>query len=187
MSSQSANLTRMLREAASGDRRAVGSLLEAVYDDLRALSARHMRREPAGHTFQATALVHEAYLRLIDQRSATWRDRAHFFAAASQVMRRILVDHARARRSDKRGGAWTRLTLDEVVAAMSGRDVDLVALDEALERLAAISPEQCRIVEMRFFGGLTVPEVAEALGMAKRSVDREWSGAKAWLYRELTP
>ncbi len=181
------DLTQILRQVAAGDRAALDGLLVAVYDDLKALSARHMQQEPAGHTLQPTALVHEAYLKLIDQRSVAWRDRAHFFCAASQMMRRVLVDHARGKKSAKRGGDRTRLAIDDDALAADGQDVDLIALDLALVRLTEISELQARVVEMRFFGGMTIAQIAEVLAMGKRSIDREWSCAKAWLYREVTP
>src|SRR5262245_54431418 len=142
-----------------------------------------MRQESANHTFQPTALVHEAFVRLIGQREVQWRDRAQFFALASKMMRRILVDHARAKDADKRGGDHHRLSLADVDHLAPQPDLDLVALDDAMERLAAISELQARIVEMRFFGGLTVEETAEVVGIGKRSVDREWACAKAWTDR----
>jgi RNA polymerase sigma-70 factor (ECF subfamily) len=160
-------------------------LLKAVYEDLRMMAGRHLHRESPHHTLQATALVHEVYLKLIDQRKVGWRDRAHFFAAASHLMRRILIDHARARRREKRGQNWGRITIQEVVSHLERDPVDLIALDAALSRLEERNPTQCRLVEMRFFGGMTLQEAAQVLGIGRRSADREWSYAKAWLYREL--
>lgn len=157
----------------------------AAYGELRQAAARHMRGEPDGHTFQATALVHEVFLRLADQCGKSWRDQGHFLALASTMMRRILVDHARTRRARKRGGERGRVTLDEGLKTDDRPVVDLVALDDALERLACIDPGQAQIVEMRFFGGLTLDDIAAATGMSPRNVDREWACARAWLYRQL--
>jgi RNA polymerase sigma factor (TIGR02999 family) len=179
------NVTQLLRAAAGGGREELDALLAAVYEDLRVLARRHLAGERAGHTLQPTALVHEAYLRLVDRTSADWSDRVHFFAVASQAFRRILVDHARTRKRRKRGAGRTRLTLHEADAATPRTDVDLLALDEALRLLADIDARQARIVELRYFGGLSIDEVAQVLGMSPRGVDREWSCAKAWLYRQL--
>lgn len=179
------NLTHLLL-AANSDRDALEALTRALYDDLRRIAGHQLRHEAPNHTFQPTALVHEAFMRLIGQREVSWRDRAQFLALASKMMRRILVDHARAKDTDKRGGERHRLSLTGVDQAAPQPDLDLVALDDALERLAAISELQARIVEMRFFGGLSIEETAEVVGIGKRSVDREWACAKAWLYRELT-
>ena len=164
---------------------AVDRLLPVVYDELRALAQRFLRREKRNHTLQPTALVHEAYLRLIDQREAKWQDRAHFCAIAAQAIRRVLIDHARARKRQKRGGDRVRVTLSAATPIFVGKDTDLLALDEALERLAETEPLGARIVEMRFFGELTVEEVAEVLDMSDRSVRRHWKYAKAWLFREI--
>src|ERR671921_664008 len=166
-------LTRLLREAQAGDRAALDELLPLVYRELRQLAARHLAQERPGHTLQATALVHEVYLRLIDQHSVDWRNRAHFFGIAAEMMRRILVNHALGRRAQKRGSGETLLSLDEVVSFPNRQDVDLILLDEALNRLAEVDPLQARIVEMRFFGGLTVEEVAEVLGASDSEVKRE--------------
>lgn len=156
-----------------------------VYDELRALAESCLQRERHGHTLQATALVHEAYLRLIKQEEVEWRNRAHFFAIAAQAIRRILVDHARGRQRAKRGGDRERVTLDEDVAITPDRDLDVVELDEALEKLAQLNQRQARIVELRFFGGLALREVAEVLGVSPRTVDGDWCMARAWLRREL--
>jgi RNA polymerase sigma factor (TIGR02999 family) len=145
----------------------------------------HLRRERQGHSFQPTALVNEAYLRLIDQQ-VHWKNRAHFFGLASEMMRRILVDHARARKRGKRAGAWTRVELDEAVAIAEQRDVDLLSLDQALRELSELDPRHGRVVELRFFGGLTLEEAAEVLGASPATVKRDWSLARAWLYRRLT-
>jgi RNA polymerase sigma factor (TIGR02999 family) len=178
-------MTQLLRHATNGDRTALDALATALYEDLRRLAGRYMQGERPDHTFQPTALVHEAFVRLIDQREVLWRDRAQFFALASRMMRRILVDHARSKGADKRGGDHRRLTIHAVDQATPRPDIDLVALDEAMERLASLSELQARIVELRFFGGLTIDETAQVLDIGKRSVDREWACAKAWLYREL--
>lgn len=156
-----------------------------VYDELRGLARQYLQRERRDHTLQATGLVHEAYLRLVDQTATTWRDRAHFFAVAASVMRRVLVDYARAHRAAKRGGALEKIELDEAVALTPERHVDLVALDDALKDLGAFDPRQSQIVELRFFGGLTVEEVAEVLEISPRTVKREWRLARAWLRREI--
>jgi len=161
----------------------------AVYSELRRQAARALRREAAGHTLQATALVHEAYLRLVDQRRADWRDRTQFFAVSAELMRRILVDHARARRTAKRGGAAARVTLSDADAAGVGVDepaAEILALDEALGRLGAMDPDAARLVELRYFGGLTIEETAEVLGVSTATVKREWATARGWLQRDLS-
>ncbi len=181
MSDSPANLTQLLRAAASRDRRDLDALMAAIYDDLHRLAVQHMRAERADHTLQPTALVHEAYLKLIDQRFTDWKDRVHFFAVASRIIRRILVDHAREHLAVKRGGGSGRVAIDQIDLAAPMSDVDLVSLDGALTELAALDATQAQIVEMRFFGGLTIEEIAESLAIGKRSVDRAWSAAKAWL------
>lgn len=181
MSEEAVNLTQLLRAAASGDRRDLDALMAAIYGDLRRLAIGHMRAERADHTLQPTALVHEAYLKLIDQRSTEWKDRVHFFAVASRVIRRILVDHARERLAAKRGGGGGRIALEQVELETPLPGLDLVTLDEALTELSRLDVQQAQIVELRFFGGLTLEEIAEALAMGKRSVDRAWRAAKAWL------
>jgi RNA polymerase sigma factor (TIGR02999 family) len=178
-------VTRLLREAQAGDRAALDELLPVVYRELRQIAARHLAQERPGHTLQATALVHEVYLRLIDQHSVDWRNRAHFFSIAAEMMRRVLVNHAVGRRAQKRGAGETPLSLDEVVSFPNRQDVDLILLDEALTRLAGLDPLQARIVEMRFFAGLTVEEVAAVLGVSDSEVKREWRSAKAWLTAQL--
>lgn len=178
--SQSA-VTRLLEEAADGSATAVERLFPVVYEELRRLASAFLGRERPDHTLQTTALVHEAYLKLADQRRAGWKTRAQFLGVAAKAMRRILVDHARAKKAAKRGGGQRGLALDETVAVFEERAVDLVALDEALERLRALDEQKMRIVELRFFGGLTSEETAEVLGIGLRTVERDWAMAKAWL------
>ena len=167
------------------DRQSLDSLLPLVYQELRRLAAAYIRRERPGYTLQPTALVNEAYLRLLKDDPARWQNRAHFCAIAAHSMRQILIERARARDAQKRGGARARVTLDEALVGGGERSIDLVALDEALERLAAIDPEQARLVELRFFGGLTVEETAEAMHISPATVKRHWTVARAWLAREL--
>ncbi len=169
----------------NGSRTALDALMPAVYGELRRLAARYLSRERSDHTLQPTALVNEAYLRLIDQHSVRWQNRAHFYGIAAQLMRRILVDHARGQAAAKRGGTAATLPLDQADAAAAPPEVDVVALDEALARLSAFDERQGRLVELRFFGGLTIEESAEVLGVSAATVKREWALAKAWLYREL--
>jgi RNA polymerase sigma factor (TIGR02999 family) len=165
--------------------RPVDALLPVVYEELRRLAASYLRRERPGQTLQPTALVHEAYLRLMKDRPERWQNRAHFCAIAAHAMRQILIERARARHALKRGGAQPRVTLDEGLVGEAGRSIDLLALDEALERLAGLDPEQARLVELRFFGGLTVEETAEAMNISPATVKRHWTVARAWLAREL--
>jgi RNA polymerase sigma factor (TIGR02999 family) len=169
----------------SDDRQSVDSLLPVVYQELRRLAASYLRRERPGQTLQPTALVHEAYLRLVKDKPGRWQNRAHFCAIAAHSMRQILIERARARGAQKRGGARHRVTLDDALVAGGERSIDLIALDEALERLAAIDPEQARLVELRFFGGLTVEETADAMSISPATVKRHWALASAWLGREL--
>jgi RNA polymerase sigma factor (TIGR02999 family) len=180
------NITELLVGYGRGDKEALDQLMPIVYDELRRQAARYLRREQAGHTLQTTALIHEAYLRLVDQRHVQWQNRAHFFGIASQLMRRILVDHARTKKRVKRGGSDIKVSLADANVAVKGQDLDVVALDEALDRLAQIDEQQSRVVELRFFSGLTVEETAEVMGISKATVKRDWSVAKAWLYRELS-
>jgi RNA polymerase sigma factor (TIGR02999 family) len=161
-------------------------LMPLVYDELRQMAKRHMDRQQAGDTLQTTALIHEAYLRLVDQSEAQWQNRAHFFAVAATAMRHILVDHARARQAAKRGGVARAVTLDEAAAVSVERAAELVALDDALESLAAFDQRKSRVVEMRYFGGLTVEETAEALRVSPETVARDWRLARTWLLRELS-
>ena len=180
-------ITQLLIEWGDGRHDALDHLVPLVYEDLRRMAAGHMRREPPGHALQPTALVHEAYVRLIDQKQVKWRNRAHFFGVAAGMMRRILVDQARARRADKRGGKWERVTLAGDEVAVDDPDpIDVLTLHDALERLAAFDPQQARIVELRYFGGLTIEEAAEVVGISPASVVREWTIAKAWLRANLS-
>lgn len=181
-----ADVTQILAELEQGDASAAERLMPLVYDELRALAGRWMQRERNDHTLQATALVNEAYLRLVDQDSVQWRNRTHFFAVAAQAIRRILVDHARSHGRLKRGGDRRRLSLDEALVFSPEQNADLVDLDEALERLAASDPDKARVVELRFFAGLTSEEAADVLDLSARSVERYWQYARAWLYREMT-
>jgi RNA polymerase sigma factor (TIGR02999 family) len=178
--------TQLLEQLQAGDRSAADRLLPLVYEEFRQLARHYLQQERANHTLQPTALVHEAYMKLIDQSRVNWQGRTHFFAVAAQAMRRILVDHARHHLRLKRGGGQHRVTLDEGVALSSkDRDEDVVALDEALEKLADFDPRQAKVVEMRFFAGLSVEEVAQQLGVSKRTVEGDWTMARAWLSREL--
>jgi RNA polymerase sigma-70 factor, ECF subfamily len=178
-------VTRLLADARRGDQAALDALLPLVYGELRRLADHYLRGERPDHTLQATALVHEAYLRLVGQTSIDWQNRAHFFSVAAQVMRHILVDHARGYNAEKRGGGERRLSLDEAVSFFEERDVSLVALDEALNELAALDEQQARVVELRFFGGLKVKEIAEVLQVSPDAVRYDWRMAKAWLHRAL--
>lgn len=178
-------VTQWLAACKGGDRDALENLLPVVYQELHRQAIRMFSRERAGHTLQPTALVNEVYLRLADQHAMKWQNRAQFFGIAAQMMRRILVSHARARQAAKRGGNDTRITLDERVAAAPQRDVNLLALDEALQRLESIDAEKSKMVELRFFSGLSVEETAEVMGVSPRTIDRQWQTAKAWLFREL--
>ena len=179
------DITTLLGRWSDGDDSALDALVPLVYDECRRIAARQLQRERDDHTLDPTALVHELYLRLVDQRRATWANRAHFFGIAAQLMRRILVDHARAKRTAKRGGSPTFVSLAAVTDEAVDNVADVLAIDDALERLAAVDPDQVRIVEMRFFAGLTVDETAHVLGRSPRTVKREWQLAKAWLFREL--
>lgn len=180
------DVTVLLAAAREGDAKAQEALLPLVYDELRRRAGLIMRRERANHTLQPTALVHEAYLDLVRQDRSTWNDRAHFFAIAAQMMRRILVDHARTRGRKKRGDGAVHEPYDPEITLSPQKDEHVLAVDEALEKLAALDPRQADIVVMRFFGGSTVDEVATALGMSKRAVEAEWTMAKAWLRRTLS-
>lgn len=186
MSDAPANITLLLHAASSGSREDLDALMAAIYHDMRRLAMSHMGGERRNHTLQPTALVHEAYVKLIDQRSTDWKDRLHFFAVASRIIRRILIDHARARDADKRGGGATRIVVGDRDVAAPERDIDLIALDEALVELARLDEQQARIVELRFFGGCTVEEIAEVLKIGKRTVDRDWQIARAWLFDRLS-
>ena len=179
------SVTQLLIEWSQGNRAALDQLMPLVYDDLRKLARSHLRHERPDHTLQATALVHEAYLRLIDQHSVTWQNRAHFFGIASQMMRRILVNYAVSRGAQKRGGLAQTVSLDDAVGLSGERELDLVALDEALKELERLDPRQSRIVELRFFGGLSIEETAEVLNISPATVKREWTTAKLWLRRQM--
>ena len=179
------NVTELLVDWGNGDKEALDRILPIVYDELRKQAARYLRRERAGHTLQTTALIHEAYIRLVDQRNVRWQNRAHFFGISAQLMRRILVDHARTKRRAKRGGSDIKVALDEGDLIATGPDVDVIAVDQALERLSKIDEQQSKIVELRFFSGLTVEETAEVLKISPATVKRDWSMAKAWLHREI--
>ncbi len=186
----SSDITGLLIAWGAGDESAAAQLMPAIYADLHRQAARAMRREAGEHTLQATALVHEAYLRLVDQRRASWQNRSQFFGVAAQAMRRVLVDHARAQHAAKRGGHAQHITLNDADHGLAAGDdahgVELLALHEALERLATLDPNQARLVELRYFGGLTIEETATALGVSPATVKREWSIARAWLRRELS-
>lgn len=175
----------ILKDWSAGRRESADVLLSLVYDELRKIARRYLRKERSDHTLQPTALVHEAYMKLIDLSDVSWQDRAHFFAVASSVMRNILVDHARARLAEKRGGEGQRIALEDVVSFSREPDVDLLALDEALNKLAKFDEQQSRLVELRFFGGLTIEETAHVLGISPATVKREWTVAKAWLFRQM--
>jgi RNA polymerase sigma factor (TIGR02999 family) len=181
----SREVTQLLKAWGSGDTSALDQLLPIVYDELRAVAARYLRRERRDHTLQPTALVNEAYLRLIDQKQVNWQNRAHFVGVAAQIMRRLLVDHAKSHNRVKRGGGALKVTLDEAVALSQERADDLVALDEALTALAAFDERKSRIVEMKYFGGLSVEETAEVLKVSVITVARDWKLAKAWLYTHI--
>jgi RNA polymerase sigma-70 factor, ECF subfamily len=186
MESAAGDVTRFLVDLQSGRPDASSQLIPLVYEELHRLARHQMRHERSDHTLQATALVHEAYLRLVNQSDRTWQNRAHFIGVAAQVMRRILVDYARARKTAKREGMLQRVPLEEFLLFTEQQSEELVALHEALERLAQIDARQSRVVELRFFGGLTVDETAEALGMSSKTVKRDWSVARAWLHREVS-
>jgi RNA polymerase sigma factor (TIGR02999 family) len=180
------SVTRLLIDWQNGSEQALEQLMPLVYAELKAIAGRHFAREASNHTLQSTALVHEAYLRLMGQQRMRWQNRAHFFGIAAQMMRRILVDHARHQHRAKRGGVSQTLSLDEAMAASEpAPDVDLLALDEALTSLARLDPRGARIVELRFFSGLTIEETAEVMAVSSGTIKREWNSARAWLYREM--
>jgi RNA polymerase sigma factor (TIGR02999 family) len=178
-------VTELLIDWNRGDKGALDRLMPLVYEELRQLARRQLSLEGPGHTLQSTALVHEAYLRLVDQDRVQWQNRAQFFAVAAQLIRRILVDHARRRHADKRGGDAGRLSLDESIATPQHKDVDLVALDDALTDLSRLDAQQAQVIELRFFAGLTIAESAEALGISPATVHRDWITAKAWLFDQV--
>ena len=185
-STPSPDLTQLLLAWNNGDRDALDRLMPVVYDELRRLARQYMRQEDPAHTLQATALVNDVYIRLVDQRRVNWQNRAHFFGAASQMIRRLLVEHARARHRLKRGGNALRVTLHDDLNAAAPVQLDVVALDDALSKLAQLDPQQERIVELRFFTGLSIEETAEALSISPATVKRDWATGRAWLYREMT-
>jgi RNA polymerase sigma factor (TIGR02999 family) len=181
------DVTALLHAWTGGDLAARDELMAVVYRDLRQRAAGRLRRERADHSLQPTALVHEAYLRLIDQRRTAWQNRAHFFAVASELMRRILVDHARGRKMAKRSGRWQRVNLDDADRRSHPRDVDLLDLDAALSRLSTFDPRHAQIAELRFFGGLSLEETAHVVGRSVATVERDWQAARAWLFSQLAP
>jgi RNA polymerase sigma factor, TIGR02999 family len=181
------NITQMLREWHDGNAGVMDKLLPHIYQELHRQAAAFLRRERGNHTLQTTALVHEAYLKLVDQQGVEWQSRSHFFAIASQAMRRILVDYAKNRHREKRGGKAEDLSLEEAFLATADEtNIDLIALDEAMTRLAGLDPQQEKIVELRYFGGLSLNEAAEMLGVSRATAARDWQVAKAWLHREMT-
>jgi len=179
------DLNGLLDRAAEGDSEAAALLMQALYDDFRRIAAAQLRHEPPGHTLQPTALVHEAFLRLVDQKRVHWQGKTHFIAVGAQAMRRILVDHARASKRAKRGGERKRVELEEHVMVSPRDNEDVIAIDEALDTLATLDPRQAKIVELRFFGGMTNEEVAEVLKISRATVDRQWRAVKAWLREQL--
>jgi RNA polymerase sigma-70 factor (ECF subfamily) len=183
--SESQEVTMLLSALTNGEEGAASKLIPMVYDELRRLAGSYMRRERVDHTLQATALVNEAYLKLIEQRAVNWKSRAHFFGVAAQLMRRILIDYARGHTREKRGGEQKKVSLDEVFLFSEQQADELLAVDDSLNLLAKVDPRQARVVELRFFAGLSVEEAAEALGVSPKTVKRDWSVAKAWLYADL--
>jgi RNA polymerase sigma factor (TIGR02999 family) len=179
-------VTQLLLQISGGNRAAADELTPLVYQELKRIAGGQLRSERPGHTLQATALVHEAYLKLVDQRNVSWQNRAHFLGVAAQVMRRILLDYAKSRNRVKRGGEVHKTSLDEALVVSEDRASDLVVIDQALQRLEALDPRQAKVVELRFFGGLSVEETAEAMGISAPTVKREWAMARAWLHRELS-
>jgi RNA polymerase sigma factor (TIGR02999 family) len=183
----SPHITQMLKQWSEGNQQVLDQILPLVYEELRRQASRYLRRERKGHTLQTTALINEAYLKLIDQKNVNWQNRSHFFAIAAQAMRRILVDYARERHREKRGGAAENLPIEEAAFVISSeKSVDLVALDEALTRLARFDERQARVVELRYFSGLSIDETAEVLSISNVTVRRDWNLAKAWLHREIS-
>jgi RNA polymerase sigma factor (TIGR02999 family) len=180
------NISDLLRECGHGRSNALAQLIQIAYDELRSLAHRHLQRERPGHTLNTTALVHEVYLHLAVQRGLNWESRAHFFGAAAQMMRRVLIDYARSRDTVKRGAALVRVGLEDCGQTVEGPDVDVLALDEALRKLAELDERQAAVVELRYFGGLSIAETAEVLGYSPATVKNEWAIARAWLWRELS-
>jgi RNA polymerase sigma-70 factor, ECF subfamily len=186
MTPSSQNITRLLLDWRNGDQSALDRLMPLVYEELRRMANHYMRNERRGHTLQTSALVHEAYLRLVDHENIEWQNRAHFFGVAAQAMRRILVDHARTRNYQKRGGGAQQVSLDEAMTLAGDRAAELIALDDALRELAKMDERKSRVVELRYFGGLSLEETAEALSVSIPTVTRDWNTAKAWLMREIS-
>jgi len=187
MNDQSPNgITQMLIELTDGNQEVVNQILPHIYDELKRLASSYLRRERPDHTLQPTALVHEAYMKLIDQKRVQWQNRAHFFGIAAQVMRRILMDHARKHQADKRGGDAEKLPIEEVILVVSHeKSAELIALDDALKELAKMDEQKARIVELRYFGGLSIEETAEVMGVSVPTINRQWRVAKAWLYSQI--
>ncbi len=185
MERSSADVTLLLKRYSNGDQNALAELIPQIYDELRRLASCYLQGERVDHTLQTTALVHEAYFRLVDQKQVEWTNRNHFFGVAAQMMRRILVDHARKHHAFKRGSSWTRVSLDQAEALFREQPQQLIALDDLLTRLASLDPEASRIVDLRFFAGLSLEETAEVMGLSTAKVRREWSVAKAWFKREM--
>ena len=185
MPGSSSQVTELLVRWRGGDRQALDSLLPLVYDELRRIARHYLQGERPGHTLQSTALVNEAYVRMVAQDFPQWQNRAHFFGVAAQLMRQILVDHARSHRASKRGGDVYKVSLDEAGDQPQATDIDIVALDDALKNLAEMDPQQCKVVELKFFAGLSIEDTAEVLGISASTVKRDWITARAWLYREL--
>lgn len=182
----SSPVTELLIRWRGGDRNALDALIPLVYEELRRLAQHYLQQERSDHTLQSTALVHEAYVRLVRQDLPQWQNRAHFFGVAAQLMRQILVDHARHRQAAKRGGDACRVTLDEGLLQARETEIDVILLDDALKGLAALDPQQSRIVELRFFAGLTIDDTSEVMGISPATVSRDWTSARAWLYREIS-
>ncbi|MEK6281373.1 MAG: sigma-70 family RNA polymerase sigma factor [Acidobacteriota bacterium] len=181
----SENVTQLLIDLSNGDRNAVDVLLPVIYDELRKLAANYLRRERPDHTLQPTALVHEAYMRLVDQTRVNWQNRAHFFGVAAQIMRRLLVDHARRHNAEKRGQDFQKISLDENIDRAVERSTMLIALDDALQALAEFDEQKARVVELRYFGGLSIEETADVMGVTPTTIKRHWRFAKAWLHGEM--
>ena len=181
------SITEMLIELTDGNKEVVNHILPHIYDELRRLASSYLRKERSNHTLQPTALVHEAYMKLIDQNRVKWQNRAHFFGIAAQVMRRILMDHARKHQAEKRGGEFEKLPIEEEILIVShDKSAELIALDEALEELAKLDPDKAKIVELRYFGGLSIEETAEVMGVSVPTVNRHWKMAKAWLFSQIS-
>jgi RNA polymerase sigma factor (TIGR02999 family) len=180
------DVTQLLANWSQGDQGALDKLMPLVYGELRRLASSHLRRERSNHTLQSTALVHEAFMRLVNQQDVQWRNRAHFYAIAAQMIRRILVDYARSQHAEKRGSGAVKLALDDAMAVPQQADMDLLGLNDALHQLAELDARQSRIVELRFFAGLSIEETAEVMNLSPASIKREWNTARAWLFREMT-